>query len=104
MIRIFSGTILSSGYSRDSCRMAAKENVPFLLLLFIILFVEQVSIFGENFLTINKRGNDLINTRRKEFVFLVDAYYSYFQISFCIFFICSSEYLYTKESNNCILK
>lgn len=65
--------------------MAAKENVPFLLLLFIILFVEQVSIFGENFLTINKRGNDLINTRRKEFVFLVDAYYSYFQISFAYF-------------------
>lgn len=65
--------------------MAAKENVPFLLLLFIILFVEQVSIFGENFLTINKRENDLINTRRKEFVFLVDAYYSYFQISFAYF-------------------
>lgn len=65
--------------------MAAKENVPFLLLLFIILFVEQVSIFGENFLTINERENDLINTRRKEFVFLVDAYYSYFQISFAYF-------------------
>lgn len=57
--------------------MAAKENVSFLILLFVILLFEQVSIFEENFLT---KRNDLINARRKEFVSLVDAYYSLLNI------------------------
>lgn len=57
--------------------MAAKENVSFLILLFVILLFEQVSIFGENFLT---KRDDLINARRKEFVSLVDAYYSLLNI------------------------
>lgn len=57
--------------------MAAKENVSFLLLLFVILLFEQVSIFEENFLT---KRDDLINARRKEFVSLVDAYYSLLNI------------------------
>ena len=57
--------------------MATKENESFLLLLFVILLFEQVSIFGENFLT---KRNDLINARRKEFVSLIDAYYSLLNI------------------------
>lgn len=57
--------------------MATKENESFLLLLFVILLFEQVSIFGENFLT---KRDDLINARRKEFVSLVDAYYSLLNI------------------------
>lgn len=57
--------------------MATKENESFLLLLFVILLFEQVSIFEENFLT---KRNDLINARRKEFVSLVDAYYSLLNI------------------------
>lgn len=57
--------------------MAAKENVSYLLLLFVILLFEQVSISGENFLT---KRDDLINARRKEFVSLVDAYYSLLNI------------------------
>lgn len=57
--------------------MAAKENVSFLILLFVILLFEQVSIFEENFLT---KRNDLINARRKEFVSLIDAYYSLLNI------------------------
>lgn len=57
--------------------MAAKENVSFLILLFVILLFEQVSIFGENFLT---KRDDLINARRKEFVSLIDAYYSLLNI------------------------
>lgn len=57
--------------------MATKENVSFLILLFVILLFEQVSIFGENFLT---KRDDLINARRKEFVSLVDAYYSLLNI------------------------
>lgn len=57
--------------------MATKENVSFLILLFVILLFEQVSIFEENFLT---KRNDLINARRKEFVSLVDAYYSLLNI------------------------
>lgn len=57
--------------------MATKENESFLLLLFVILLFEQVSISGENFLT---KRDDLINARRKEFVSLVDAYYSLLNI------------------------
>lgn len=57
--------------------MATKENVSFLILLFVILLFEQVSIFGENFLT---KRDDLINARRKEFVSLIDAYYSLLNI------------------------
>lgn len=57
--------------------MATKENESFLLLLFVILLFEQVSIFGENFLT---KRDDLINARRKEFVSLIDAYYSLLNI------------------------
>lgn len=57
--------------------MATKENVSFLILLFVILLFEQVSISGENFLT---KRDDLINARRKEFVSLVDAYYSLLNI------------------------
>lgn len=57
--------------------MATKENVSFLILLFVILLFEQVSISGENFLT---KRDDLINARRKEFVSLIDAYYSLLNI------------------------